>query len=228
MRLLIFALVSLTCSLPAMAEIPNKFSTELQAAQTEKAAIAISEGKPADAIKLVDPVIAAYDAEYSSSEKMVFCAANPTQSLLALGLAIDDKKDGVVLDETWCKALFIKGFSLIDVNQSNDALAFLKKASEMAPFNAHYMNEYAEWYKSNRRWQESYDIFSNAREIASYMSKDVRKKTEARSLRGMGFAMIELGKLDEAEQLFQDSLKLIPKHSGALNELEYIKNQRKK
>ena len=228
MRHVIFVFALLLYTLPALAESKTEFSTELRAAEAEKAAIAISKGQAAEAIRLVEPVIAAYESEYPLSDKMVFCADGPEQSLLLLGMAITAKKDGVTLDRTWCSALFIKGFALIDVNRSNDALPFLQKASDMAPLNAHYMNEYAEWYKSNRRWQESYDIFAKAREVVHYMPKDEQNEMEARSLRGMGFAMIELGKLDEAEKLFTQSLKLLPKHAGALSELQYIADQRRK
>ena len=43
------------------------------------------------------------------------------------------------------------------------------------------------------------------------------------ALRGMGFALIEQGKLDEAEKKYKESLKADPDNKLALSELEYIK-----
>ena len=228
MRSFLFVFIVAAYTSPVTAQAPAGLSLEMRATETEQAAIAIGKGQAVEAIKLTEPVIAAFESEHPASDKMVFCAEGPVQTLLLLSRAIAAKKDGITVDGTWCSALFIKGFALIDVNRANDALPFLQKASEMAPLNAHYMNEYAEWYKSNRRWQESYDIFAKAREVVHYMPKDEQNEMEARSLRGMGFAMIELGKLDEAEKLFTQSLKLLPKHAGALSELQYIADQRRK
>ena len=98
----------------------------------------------------------------------------------------------------------------------------------MSPFNAHYLNEYAEWYKINRNWQTAYDVFSQARDLREFSPPDYADQIEARALRGMGFCLIELGKLDEAEKMFKDSLKLVPENQTALNEIGYIKELRAK
>ena len=42
----------------------------------------------------------------------------------------------------------------------------------------------------------------------------------------MGFSLIELNRLNEAEQAFNQSLEIDPKNSVALNELAYIKKLR--
>ncbi len=44
----------------------------------------------------------------------------------------------------------------------------------------------------------------------------------ARFLRGRGFCLEDLNRLDEAEKAYRDSLVLEPGHGGALNELRYI------
>lgn len=55
----------------------------------------------------------------------------------------------------------------------------------------------------------------------------VSDKEKARALRGQGFALIELRRLDEAEQVFEESLRLAPDNDNALNELKHIKELRK-
>lgn len=196
--------------------------------QVDKATQVLYDGNPADAVRLVDPVIAAFDADYADKSKTYFCADDDVAMLTLLGQSAADNKDAVVLESTWCDALFVKGFALIDLKRLPEAGAFLERAAEMDALNAHYINEYAEWHKSNRNWQKSYDLFEKARDAAAYAPKKYRPEFEARSLRGMGFTKIELGDLDQAEKYFRDSLKLVPKHQGALQELDYIKTLRKK
>lgn len=54
----------------------------------------------------------------------------------------------------------------------------------------------------------------------------VEDRDKARMLRGRGYVLTELGRLDEAEAAYQESLKLEPGNRIALNELEYIKGLR--
>ena len=98
----------------------------------------------------------------------------------------------------------------------------------MSPFNAHYLNKYAEWYKINRNWQTTYDVFSQARDLREFSPPDYADQIEARALRGTGFCLIKLGKLDEAEKMFKDSLKLVPENKMVLNEISYIRELRAK
>ena len=49
---------------------------------------------------------------------------------------------------------------------------------------------------------------------------------KARALRGLGISLIDLGRIDEAEQAFQESLKIAPNNKVALAELDYIKKIR--
>ena len=199
-----------------------------RAQQLASVAQLVSEKKFDEALGVIDPVIASYDAEYAASDKVVYCAADTKQSLVVLLKAAAAKKSAVTLDSTWCNALFIKAYILIDRNKQSDAGPYLKKATEMSPFNAHYLNEYAEWYKINRNWQTAYDVFSQARDLREFSPPDYADQIEARALRGMGFCLIELGKLDEAEKMFKDSLKLVPENQTALNEIGYIKELRAK
>jgi tetratricopeptide (TPR) repeat protein len=197
-------------------------------ASVEAAAQFLQSGNQKSAIESAEQAISSFEAEYPAGGKRVNCAEGPTQTLMVLSVAAGFKQDAIALDMTWCDALFIKGFALIDLGRNDEAFTFRKRASDMAPLSAHYKNEFAEWYKTNRQWQQSYDQFAAARDLSEFATDDYKKEFEARSLRGMGFALIELGKLDEAEKMFKLSLKLQPDHAGAKNELDYIEEQRAK
>lgn len=179
----------------------------------------------AAAISAVEPVIASFEAAYPASKRLAYCGDGPSQALMLSLMAAKEKKDSVVVDQLYCDAYFMKGFALIDLGKRGDAGPFLKKASDLSPLNAHFMNEYAEWHKTNRNWQQSYDIFEKAKGVAEFSGDNFRKEVEARSLRGMGFNLIEMGKLKEAEKMFKQSLKILPKNSVATAELQYIKEQ---
>jgi tetratricopeptide (TPR) repeat protein len=181
---------------------------------------------PGQVIELLKPVIAAYEADHKDNPDTFFCASTPAETLMVLGTAAADKKDAVAVDGTYCDALFITGFSLIDLDRQDDAKAFLQNASDRAPYNGHYMNELAEWHKRKGDWQTAYDIFARAAELGEFAPEEFGKKQNARALRGMGFSLIEMGKLDDAETKFKQSLKLEPKNPSAKHELQYIKEQR--
>ncbi len=52
------------------------------------------------------------------------------------------------------------------------------------------------------------------------------RKQESRAWRGVGYSLIELRRWDEAEAVFQESLKLEPNNRSALDELAYIRRHR--
>lgn len=183
----------------------------------------IRAGKPAEAVAKLDLVIAGYEAERRGTQ--VRCADSLEQAiLLSAVLTADSDLDGkaTILGANWCSALFAKGYALIDLGRPDQAEVFLERATVMAPFEPHYVNELAELYKNRRQWQKSHDTFARALDIADYPGVDASPQVRARSLRGMGFNMIELGDLDTAEELFRRSQDYDPNSAAARTELEYI------
>jgi len=82
-------------------------------------------------IPLLDPVIAAYKG--MQAQMPSFCAENSGQSLLILGAAATSGagrsgKAARVVEESFCIALFLKGFVLIDLGRAEEAEGFLRRA----------------------------------------------------------------------------------------------------
>ncbi len=96
----------------------------------------------------------------------------------------------------------------------------------MAPTRPHYVNEYAEWFKAHHQWQQAYDLFAHAWDIVDHDKTGPDRKIAARALRGMAYTNIELGDLDKAEKLFQQSQQYDSDNPAAKSELEYIQQQR--
>ena len=94
--------------------------------------------------------------------------------------------------------------------------------------DAQYQAELGEWYKSRKDWARAYAAFEQASTAAEFSPEEAKSFEKRRALRGMGFALSEQGKFDEAEKLFRQCLKLDPNDAGAKQELEYIREQREK
>jgi len=205
----------------AKSETPDSDSDKV-----DEAALLIKAGKPADAIPILEGVIARMEARNADEKRQVFAARSLTETILYSAMSTKLKKDVIVLDDTWATAYFLKGFALIDLNRSDEAKEPFDKALELSPMNAQFRAERGEWYKSRKDWANAFSDFEAASSAAEFSPENVKNTDKARALRGMGFVRIEQGQLDEAEKLFHQSLKLEPGNQGALGELEYIKSLR--
>lgn len=214
-------------------------SPEAAREAVSKAVGQIRKQNPSGVLPLVEPVIAALQEQQKVQVSQ--CADDMTQTIMlsALQAAAMKKQteetpgskpqSAAVIDSAFCLAPFLKGFALIDLQRWDDAEPMLRLASESAPLNAQYRNEYAEWFKAMKQWQKAHDVFAEAYDLGQWESDEgARKFNQARALRGMGFTEIEMGDLDKAEESFRKSLELIPNHEGAKSELQYIANLRKK
>ena len=192
----------------------------------------LNAGKPAAAIKIFDPIIASYDAKYGAAIAYRCATAASAKDTLAdavMSAATAKSRNIVLGSEEWCTALFGKGFALIDLGKPEEAGPYLARAVEMDPLNAHFINEYAEWFKPQRKWQQSYDLFLRAWRTVDHDKKGLNRRVAARSLRGMAFNLIELGDLKEAERLYRQSLEYEPEAAAKVQgELDYIADARAK
>ena len=188
----------------------------------------LQSGKPAEAIKIFDVVIAGYEARYDPAVAYRCTSADAAKETITY--AASSLKGGkfILGSEEWCTALWGKGFALIDLGKSAEAGPYLARAVEMDPMNAHYINEYAEWFKPLRQWQQSYDLFLRAWRTVDHDRKGLHRRVAARALRGMAFNLIELGDLNEAERLYRQSLDYEPEAQAKVqNELDYISDAKR-
>lgn len=203
-------------------EVKLAFETSYEA-EIDRGITLLQQHDAKGAAALFSKVIAGYE-QSSPAGPDYRCANNPRHAeYLAGELAkAPGDKAVVIIGPNWCLALWGKGFALIDLNRSAEAEGLLARSVEMAPSDGHYRNEYAELFKSRRDWRRSYLEFSLAWDAVSHDPKGPERRVAARSLRGMGYNKIELGELDEAERLFNQSLEFEPDNAGARSELEYI------
>lgn len=190
--------------------------------QLEQATSLIRQGKSAEAIPVLDQVIAAEESRNRDEKRLTFSARSMTEAILYAGLGAAAKKAAVVLDGTWSGAYFAKGYALIDLNRSEDAKAYLDKAIGLAPMNAQFLAERGEWFKNHKDWVHAFADFEEAASAANFSPDAVKSFEQRRAWRGMAFARTEQGKLDEARDLLKKCLKLDATDDKCQHELDYV------
>jgi tetratricopeptide (TPR) repeat protein len=199
-----------------------------QLAEVERAGTLIREGKPSEGIAVLDTLIAAQEKERAADRRRAYCARSPAEARTYEAAAAKERQRIVVLPQSACYSLYLKGFALVDLHRPDQAKIWYDRAVAMAPRNSHFLGEMGEWYKTRHEWTQARAWFEKARE-ASELSPDDRKSNDKRrAMRGIGFVLIENGTLDEAEKIFRDVLAIDPNDDHAQRELQYISEHRGK
>ena len=196
----------------------------------------LGERQPEQAIReAFDPLIADYEARYAGSEVTYYSARTSTEGLAyMLGVAAEHDRGGkaktaTVLDHLWAYGYYGKAYALIELGRPDDAMDMLDKALQLSPYNPQFLSERGHIHQIKKEWPEMLRSNLSAQEFTPLASpEDSRDIEHARALRDQGFALIELDRLEEAETLFRDSLKLDPTSEMARNELVYIRKLKSK
>nr|WP_295379821.1 tetratricopeptide repeat protein [Pseudoxanthomonas sp.] len=195
----------------------------------------LKKGQPEAAIReAFDPVIQAYEARYAGDGKIYFSSRDSAETpMYLLGVAAEHDRgegrgDAVALGPTWAQGYYGKAYALIELNRFDEAATALDRALELSPANSQFLTERGYVYRASREWDKMLASNQAALEHAQFTPESLREGVRARALRGAGYALIELDRLDEAERHFRDSLKIEPENQVALGELDYIKQLRKK
>jgi tetratricopeptide (TPR) repeat protein len=116
-------------------------------------------------------------------------------------------------------AALLLGAYYNEVMQPERAIPYLQRGLALAPHDPMLITETGLALAQAHRLDEALALYQKALTDPDLLVPDQDK---ARILRGKGFALTELGRLDEAEQCYRDSLVLEPGHAGAMHELQYI------
>lgn len=119
---------------------------------------------------------------------------------------------------------YVLGWMEYEDHDYNAALADYSRGRLNAPDDVAIASEYSSTLSALGRSQDSYDAAA-AFLIAHPMISDHEK---AILMRREGYALVDLGKLDDAEKAYGESLKLDPSSTVAKGELDYIKQQKAK
>ena len=188
----------------------------------------IDSKNPAAAIPKCDEVIDAYKAYYGARKEKIYCARSAPETLGSLLKAAVDNKNAIALTSTWSDAYFMKAYALQDLRRLNDAEAALQQALKLSPFNSRYLAELGQLYALKKDWPQAMKAFKDAEDNAN-LAPDVSRADElARARRSQGYVLVELGKLNEAEEKYQQCIAANPNDSKAKAELDYVREQKAK
>ena len=234
-----FRLALLLATLPHVGDARPKTTIDVaptvdpgQAEQAKKLEFAhtlVVKGQPQQAIdQYFQPVIDYYEARYKDDKRRVYSARSPVETLFYMLEAAKDKRSAIALDGTWSAALYGKAAALVDLNRPDEARPVLERASQFAPMNAVVLGELGYLYGAAKQFPESLAMFNRALEASEFSPDETKTKEKGRALRGTGYALTELGRLDEAEAAYKKALALDPNDGLSKNELQYIAGKRRK
>lgn len=211
----------------------------------------IRDGNPAGAIAMIDAVLADYAQQYPEGDTRWYVARTLQETLAYTTRATTSPEDGrrgaTVLDVGWADAYFLKAYALIELSAGSGAYKTrkggtpesdpvylaqardtLERGLSLEPYHAQMLVELGHLLQVQQDWNAMLHTFTDAETAAAFAPEEVQDRLFGRAKRGIGYALIELGRLDEAEAKFRECLRIDPDDAGAKNELEYIRELRKK
>ena len=180
----------------------------------------------------LNEVVHKYEAMYAGKPVKVFCADGVGEALIYASMgakAVNGKADipVEVVGPAWAKAYWARGYAYSEMARYADARIELEKALALSPMDSQYKNELAYTYQHSREWEKMLALYREAGGDAGISaSPDQVSGLQCAALRGQGYALVELHRLDEAAKAYQDCLKLQPGEPKSLGELGYIKDLR--
>ena len=188
-----------------------------------------SSGSLKKAVIELDLAIESCEKKYSEKNTKVFAARGQVETLYYMVLAYTLNMDAIAVDTTCSDALYFRGYSELDLGNIETAQSYIERAIEMSPNNSRYLSELGHIHQTNKKWKEALEVFITSEESAElYSPENVKVRELTRAKRGVGFALTELNRIDEAEKKYEECLALNPNDKGAAQELVYLKKLREK
>jgi len=148
-------------------------------------------------------------------------------AVLMSAIAGKDGKSGTTATafNTYPMAALLLGSIANERRDPRAAIAYLDRGLALQPDNLMLITEKGSALAVLQRYAEALDLYQSADKM-DVVTQMMQPGGEARLLRGKGFVLIELKRLDEAEATYEAALKLEPNHAGAKGELDYIRKLR--
>ena len=180
-------------------------------------------------------VVDKYEARYAKKSVTVFCANGMVDALIYASLgakAVNGKADMPVevIGPAWARAYWARGYAYSEMARYADARVELGKALALSPMDSQYQSELAFTYQRSGDWKKMLTLYQEAEGDAEISASIPEQATRLKciALRGQGYALVELHRLDEATKAYQGCLKLIPGEPKSQAELGYIQGLRAK
>lgn len=212
------------------------------------AAWSMMKTEPGRALEIADAVIGGYRERYPAGRTRWYSASDEAEAAryraidaLARDPAFDDAQ---VLVNVWGEAYHAKAYALVELalakgtsvnqkatggrpNLDPDLAARAREALEaglvLQPYHVRMRNELGYLQQGAGLSERALETFRMAELAARDARDDEGRAALTRAMRGIGYALIELDRLDEAEAKFREVLRIDRKDQYAKDELEYIR-----
>lgn len=196
--------------------------------KVNEAAVLIQEHRFDEALRTrIDPLIEEFQNRYGKEKRRIYATNSSTETLFYLVQSAADKQDAIAVDGAYALAYFIKGYVLIDQNDTKGAMPFLEKACALSPSNPQFLNELANVFQNRKAWPQALDLYEKALKDAKLFEPAGSTNFERRALRGKGYVLVELKRFKESEDCYLECLRLDPNDDFARRELEYVRQTAK-
>lgn len=243
---LVVAFMLAGCAPPAAVKPTSTITVNLD--EAGKPVVDADLQKVIDAVKMIEAgriqlaidgplaeVVSKYETMYAGKPVKVFCANGMVDALIYASLgskAVNGKADMpvAVIGPAWARAYWARGYAYSEMARYADARAELEKALALSPMDSQFQSELAFTYQRSEDWKTMLTLYREAAGDAEISGATPKQVTRLKcvALRGQGYSLVELHRLDEATKAYQDCLKLTPGEPKSLAELEYIKRLRAK
>jgi tetratricopeptide (TPR) repeat protein len=198
---------------------------EAQAQLLQQATAQIKAGMNADAINgPLAQIIHTYETAYAHSKKQVYCAQTLEEAFYYSGIAASAHRDSVVLGKPdWAMAYYLRGYAYGSMGDLVHAEESLKQALALSPSNSQFLSELGNVYEHEKNWPSALDTFQRADGAAEFARPEQKITLRCHALRGQGYVLVELHKLDEAAQKYNDCLGISPGDRRSIDELGYVR-----
>lgn len=129
----------------------------------------------------------------------------------------------VWVSPSYSKAFYLLGFLAVERKDWPNALTYIDQGIALEADHPLLLCEKALILSRMKRHEDAFDLFMEAADIRPWTPPQHR----ARAMRGAAVALVDLRRLDEAEELLKKSLELVPDNEAAKQELGYIENLRR-
>lgn len=191
----------------------------------------VRQKRQPEAIQLYfDRTAAAYESRYKDPKIQYFSSRSMVETLLYMTeTSLANKGDAVVVSANWAYAYYMKAYALLDLGRPAEAKVQLERALALSPRNAQFLSELGHVYQLEKNWPLSLETFERAASAAKEFSPKTARTAElGRAWRGMGYAFVELNRLDDAEEIYRKCLDLDGTDAMAMRELVYVQNAKAK
>jgi len=195
----------------------------------EQAVAALFSGQARAAIPLLDKAISRYEKQFAADPRQRYAASGNVETLFYLTKAANEGKEAYIIDPRWAELYYLRAYAHNELGELAAGKADLDALLALHPTTPRRRTARPSPPRRKKTGRAAAADFEQATEFSQWIEDTAtRQKMYSAAQRGLGFTLIERGRWQDAEAIYQKLLQENPHDDRARNELEYIRQQRAK